>query len=137
MNRIELKEEGIVQGDIWKKLAFASQFKAEPLAQLCGVSIRTLQRYFAPNGSVSVTQWLQSIRLQEAYSRLKSGARVKEVAYDLGYKQLSHFSREFKKQYGISPSLLNGSKRPSGERVCRVDRVVGNSLISEMAGHVL
>ncbi len=134
MNRIQLKEEGVVQRDHWRKLAFASHFKPDSLAQLCGVSLRTLQRYFSRNGSVTISQWLQTIRLHEAYSRLKSGARVKEVAYDLGYKQLSHFSREFKKQYGISPSLLNGSKLPSGERVCRVDRVVaGSAFIAEEA----
>jgi AraC-like DNA-binding protein len=95
------------EADSWEKLAFKAQFKAQNLAHLCNVSLRTLQRYFAKNYNCTVTDWLRSIRLDAAYRRLKSGDRVKEVAIDLHYKQLSHFSREFKRQHGIAPSYLN------------------------------
>ena len=118
-----LGENGVFPGsnrrelEAWRDLAFKCQFKASRLAALCGVSIRTLQRHFALNADVTVTVWLQSVRLDEAYTRLRAGSRVKEVAYDLGYTQLSHFSREFKKVHGIAPTLLNGSLLPFGERI--------------------
>jgi AraC-like DNA-binding protein len=117
MNRIAFNGEHIAEGEIWKKLAFSAQFKANALADLCGVSLRTLQRYFSRHDVGTVSDWLQSIRLDEAYKRLKAGVRVKEVAYDLGYKQLSQFSRDFKNRYGIPPSSLNGSKLSLGERI--------------------
>jgi AraC-like DNA-binding protein len=44
--------------------------------------------------------------MQDAYVRLKNAESVKEVALDLGYTQLSNFSRDFKQFYGFSPSLL-------------------------------
>jgi hypothetical protein len=40
---------------------------------------------------------------------------VKTVAFRLGFKQVSHFSREFKLQYGVSPTdfLVWSSGQPS------------------------
>ena len=103
--------------EVWITLAFKSDFKAERLAGLCGVSIRTLQRHFALKARDTITAWLQRIRLHEAYRRLKAGSRVKEVAYDLGFTQLSHFSLVFKKAHGISPSFLNGSRLSLSQRM--------------------
>ena len=105
------------ESELWRNLAFQSQFKGKQLAVLCGVSVRTLQRHFALKGHTTISVWLRRIRLHEAYLRLKSGSRVKEVAYDLGYRQLSHFSREFKREHGITPSFLNGSILPFNERI--------------------
>jgi len=100
-------EGKIEQSQTWELLAFKAAFKPKNLAKLCNVSLRTLQRHFAKHYGMTVIQWLSAVRLREAHARLKSGIRVKEVAYDLGFKQLSHFSREFKKIYGVPPSLLN------------------------------
>jgi AraC-like DNA-binding protein len=92
----------------WEKLAKEAHYKPSSLARACGVSLRTLQRHFSEKYSLTVSSWLTSVRLREAYERITAGARVKEVAFDLGYKQLSHFSREFKRFHGIAPSFLNG-----------------------------
>jgi AraC-like DNA-binding protein len=60
---------------------------------------------------VTVSQWLRQHRLSKAYQALLKGKQVKEVAYDHGYKQMSHFSREFKIFFGVPPSyLLAGSR---------------------------
>jgi len=37
---------------------------------------------------------------------LKSEDTVKSVAYEVGYKQVSHFSRDFKQHFGITPSKV-------------------------------
>ena len=58
-----------------------------------------------------MTGWLTSVRLREAGDRIRAGGRVKEVALDLGYKQLSHFSREFKRAYGLPPSSMAAEQR--------------------------
>jgi AraC-like DNA-binding protein len=91
----------------WDKLAKEAHFRPSNLARACGVSLRTLQRHFSDKYSLTISSWLTSVRLREAYQRIKSGERVKEVAFDLGYKQLSHFSREFKRFHGVPPSFLN------------------------------
>lgn len=94
----------------WEELAVAANYKPASIASLTQVSLRTLQRHFRREYNITISEWLRAIRLREAYSRLHSGQSVKEVAYGLGYKQLSHFSREFKKMYGVAPSCLSGTE---------------------------
>ena len=45
--------------------------------------------------------------MSEAYRRIAEGSSLKEVCFDLGYKQQSHFTRVFKKHFGIPPSFLS------------------------------
>lgn len=98
----------------WESLAQNAHYRAHELAALCQVSLRTLQRHFRAHYGLTVSKWIRDIRLREAYARLIKGAMVKEVAFDLGYKQLSHFSRDFKDYFGVSPSFLSGMP-PSAE----------------------
>jgi AraC-like DNA-binding protein len=100
------------QGLDWQTLAFRSQFKPGKIAQLCGVSSRTVQRHFRQFYGCTLGQWLRNYRLDMAYRRLTAGDTIKVVAIELGYKQLSHFSRDFKRQYGCAPSLLDQSAKP-------------------------
>jgi len=94
----------------WKRLAHSVGFRPKKLAEVAGVSLRTLERHFRSRYGVTVSGWLASIRLREASERIRAGSRVKEVALDLGYKQLSHFSREFKRAYGSPPSSMSPSR---------------------------
>jgi AraC-like DNA-binding protein len=87
-------------------LAVRACYSGSILAALCGVSLRQLQRhvqssYFRPLG-----EWLNALRLRHAYQRLSEGCLVKETAFSLGYKQVSHFSRNFKDHYGFCPSAV-------------------------------
>jgi AraC-like DNA-binding protein len=89
-----------------ESLAVRACYSGPVLADLCGVSLRQLQRhvqasYFRPLG-----EWLNAMRLRHAYRRLSDGCLVKEAAFSLGYKQVSHFSRNFKDHYGFCPSLV-------------------------------
>lgn len=91
----------------WDTLATAARFNSEDLAQLCQVSLRTLQRHFTKNYGTPLGEWMRVRRLELAHARIQSGERVKFVAYDLGFKQLSHFSRTFKEHYGATPRALS------------------------------
>ena len=105
-------EQSVANKGRWEELAVRAQYKPSEIAKLTQVSLRTLQRHFRSKYNITISEWLRSIRLREAYSRLKAGQTVKEVAYSLGFKQLSHFSREFKRMYGVPPSCLTGSEQP-------------------------
>lgn len=53
---------------------------------------------------ISAKQLIQNRRLQEAKQLLLgTGLSVKEVAYNLGFNDLSHFSSFFKKETGFAP----------------------------------
>ncbi len=90
----------------WESLAETARYRPSDLAGLCQISLRTLERHFQKNYGVTVSLWLRELRLGKAYQGLQAGKTVKEVAYEQGYKQVSHFSREFKNHFGISPSFL-------------------------------
>jgi len=90
----------------WKRedLAQAAHYDANELAKLCGVSTRQLQRYFRRNFHHTPQHWLNERRLAAAQSLLLSGDSVKKVALDLGFKQPSHFCRQFKNRNHMTPS---------------------------------
>ena len=90
----------------WQALARSAHFRPSAVARLCGVSSRTVQRYFKKHYNCTLGEWMRNYRLGMAYQRLLAGEPIKCVAIDLGYKQLSHFSRDFKNRYGCAPKFL-------------------------------
>ncbi|GIE81799.1 transcriptional regulator [Actinoplanes philippinensis] len=80
----------------------------EVLARELNVSVRTLQRAFAAEDQ-SVTGYVRARRLAQARAALTaptpSGgpARISDVAARWQFADASHFSREFKRCYGITP----------------------------------
>ncbi len=91
----------------WETLAIQAKFCPHALASLCNVSLRTLQRRFDRTYGMPVGHWMRQLRLARAYNRIAGGESVKSVAYDLHFKQLSHFSRVFKEAYGVAPTLIS------------------------------
>lgn len=78
---------------------------AESLAEIAGVSLRTLQRIFRERFDTSPMSWLMEARLLEASRLILSGDDpVTKIAYRVGFKDPSHFTRRFKARFGVSPN---------------------------------
>jgi len=90
----------------WEAIAVQACYSSTALAQYCGVSVRHLQRHIRSTQGQNLGNWLNKLRIQHSYAKLSTGCTVKETAYSLGFKQVSHFSRLFKKHYGFSPSTV-------------------------------
>ena len=56
------------------------------------------------NLGLSPLYWMNRLRQVRGLALLNQGMSVKETAYELGYRQTSHFSREFKRFHGVPPS---------------------------------
>lgn len=84
-----------------------SDLDVETIARLNGVSTRTLNRLFASEGT-TVMRWIWSQRLAGAYRAMSDGSirQVTEAAFCFGFKDTSHFSRAFKREFNIPPSTL-------------------------------
>lgn len=95
----------------WEQLANKAEFNPRKLAALCNVSLRTLQRHFTAHYKSSPGEWLRAYRMNAARERVCSGEPIKAVAYDLGFKQLSHFSKVFKDVFGVPPSAFVNRRR--------------------------
>lgn len=77
-------------------------------AFLTGRSISSFQRDFLNEFSVTPAKWLQDKRLNEAYFLLKEGNfKTSDVFAEVGFEDLSHFSRVFKNHFGVNPSSIS------------------------------
>lgn len=90
----------------WHTRARAARYRVRPLAMLCGVSVRTLERHIKLAQEKSPHAWLNNLRMTEARVLMLDGNSVKESAALLGYKDVSQFSKDFKHYYGTIPSQV-------------------------------
>ena len=88
----------------WNILASKACYRPRKLAELCGVSLRQLQRRFRDEMGISPQAWLSQRRIEVAGEMLLTAQSIKEVSHRVGFKQPSHFSREFKRWFGKTPS---------------------------------
>jgi AraC-like DNA-binding protein len=84
-----------------------SMGEAMDIAQLAGrvgLSQNHLIRLFRQDLQTTPIQYWDRLRVEHARHRLlQPETRIKEVAAELGFKHLSHFSKWFKKHSGITP----------------------------------
>ncbi|MCS3528910.1 AraC family transcriptional regulator [Chryseobacterium sp. JUb7] len=77
------------------------------IASFTGRSLATFKRDFKKVSSLTPQKWLMKKRLEMAYIKLKEdGKKVHDVYFEVGFKNPSHFSTAFKKQYGFAPSEI-------------------------------
>ena len=88
----------------WDELAERANYSTKELANQCKISVRQLERFFHEAKGESPHQWLNDLRQRRALGLVGESSTMKEVAAQLGYKSLAHFSREFKRAHGCSPS---------------------------------
>ncbi|MEH2081815.1 MAG: AraC family transcriptional regulator [Nostoc sp.] len=86
------------------------------LAQMVGVSDRTLQRGFQELFGKTAFSYLSEKRMEWAEQLLRQGnMTIAEVGNRIGYSNLGHFAAAFKRRFGITPSQsLIGKKSVSG-----------------------
>jgi transcriptional regulator GlxA family with amidase domain len=84
-----------------------SELDVEMVSNAIGVSRRTLNRIFAAHGTTAA-RWLWQKRLEASHTTLTEGRsqHIADVAIACGFSDFSHFSRAFKKTYGIAPNTL-------------------------------
>lgn len=82
-----------------------NRLSAADVSKAIGVSVRSLHRAFEDSGD-SVSSFIRLRRLSRARDDLASGLTISQVARRWHYTDPSHFSRSFKRHFGINPSDL-------------------------------
>jgi transcriptional regulator GlxA family with amidase domain len=77
---------------------------AEELAEAAGVSVRQMERLFRRYLGTSPKRHYQALRLNRAKDLLvQSNLSITEIAMATGFAAVSHFSKCFRAQFGVSP----------------------------------
>lgn len=77
----------------------------EEFARMCGRSLSAFKRDFEEQFNTTPGRWLLERRLQEAEVLLNNTSKpISDIAFELGFENLSHFSKAFKNRYGRSPA---------------------------------
>ena len=86
------------------------EFTQEELAHYTGRSLATFKRDFKKVSGLTPEKWLIQKRLEVAYNMIReNGARVADVYAKVGFKNPSHFSTAFKRQYGVPPTAVTAT----------------------------
>lgn len=68
-----------------------------------GIDPNRVRRWFEKHHQMTFQTYLRTLRISSAFSKIKSGEKVIEAAFDSGYESLSGFTDYFKKSTGFSP----------------------------------
>lgn len=75
------------------------------IASYTGRSLATFKRDFAKVSDLTPQKWIIRRRLEAAHDLIRSGKKkVTEACFDVGFKNLSHFSKVYKETYVVAPS---------------------------------
>jgi len=83
---------------------FDKPLNIEDYAYLTGRSVSTFRRDFKTQFSTTPKKWLKEKRIEKAVSLLHNQEiSVTQLAYEVGYENISYFIKAFKAQIGLSP----------------------------------
>lgn len=100
---------------------FDQPLRIEKVAQDLGMSISSFNHHFRALTAMSPLQFQKLLRLQEARRlMLSEGVDAAGAGYRVGYRNASHFTREYKRLFGAPPirdvEQLRGSVTGNGIR---------------------
>lgn len=104
---------------------FKEDINIEKIEAACHYSYRNINRIFEALHHETIGQYIKRLRLEKAAQYLKySAVGIADIAYEVGFKDRSAFSKAFRKKYGCAPSAFRSSSESSLE-------VAQQSLITE------
>lgn len=84
---------------------YSKQISLTDIADAVNLNSSYLSRLFKKETSLSVTEYLTQFRLEKAKELLKnSSLRLRDIAENVGFNDISYFSNTFKKYTGMSPT---------------------------------
>lgn len=76
----------------------------EQIASLCMMSRSNVKRVFAKYSDIGIAKYFLHLKIRRSMQLLDNGVSVSEVAYRLGFSEVSYFHTVFKRETGITPS---------------------------------
>ncbi|MGD9823251.1 helix-turn-helix domain-containing protein [Desulfobacter sp.] len=83
------------------------------LARRCGLNEFTLKKEFKRTFNSTIFTFVQKLKMEQAWVLIREkNHSVSQAANAVGYINVSHFSKAFKKQFSINPGILKKSGNP-------------------------
>ena len=102
-------EQDVLEGWQEPKNREIKKTPIEKIAEICHYSPSHFMKFFKNHMGTSFIKYLNDFRLIKARTRiLTTEESILEIAGDCGFNNLSHFNRQYKKKYGITPSMTRG-----------------------------
>ena len=83
------------------------ELSLESIAEVCGMSVRSLHRAFASDLAGSASKYIWIRRLDRCAADLRDPRQahrgITDICFSWGFNSTSHFSRLFKEQFGVPP----------------------------------
>ena len=90
---------------------YFQSYTIQELASISGRSLSSFRREFKSLFHATPAKWIQDKRLLKAKELLFSTQlTIADICYEIGYENVSHFSRLFKSHFGYNPSEVRKSK---------------------------
>ncbi len=105
----------LYEAEAWIMRELENRFTVQDLARALGTSPRHLVRAFRQDHGVSVNEYIQQKRVQEAARLLlNTELSVKQIAAKVGFEDLQHFNKVMRSRTGASP---RGFRELSGTKI--------------------
>ena len=92
---------------------FQQEITNQQLASISNMSLRAFERQFSAAFQLTPQRFLRKLRLRIASRALMyTDASLSEIALNCGFADQSHFSREFRRQFGRTPRGYRDHYRP-------------------------
>ncbi|MDH5074789.1 Bifunctional transcriptional activator/DNA repair enzyme AdaA [Clostridium perfringens] len=97
---------------------YADKFSLQVISNNLYINAYYLHRAFKDIMGFTLLQYQHKVRINQSISLLtKTELSVSSIAYDVGYSNLSHFSRIFKKSMGISPKTYRNRYKNNRDKM--------------------
>ena len=91
--------------NITESILAQEEFSIERLGKDMGISRPQLYRKITSLTGKAPNDWIRDLRLEQAFQLLrKQHGNVSEIAYEVGFNNLSYFAKCFHKKFGLLPS---------------------------------
>ncbi|MFA6149807.1 MAG: AraC family transcriptional regulator [Chitinophagaceae bacterium] len=105
--KTEYDKERIVYAKDYLLKNIESPPSLKQLARASGINEFKLKKGFKELFGQTVFEYLSEVRLEIAKNELQDQTKtISQIAFELGYSSLQHFSNSFKRKFGVSPGQL-------------------------------
>lgn len=95
------------------KLHYRETCTVEEMTEVVGLSPNYLRRIFKDETGVTILEYLTDYRMEKARDLLrKTNRKVKDISQEVGYENVSYFTKLFTKKYNLTPNEYRRSVSP-------------------------